>query len=76
MVKSQFLSRLDLLSRSGDSGSHEIFYFISVTYAQVPPTAVASMRFTEYGLIFFAGQQRLTRAQVAKTAPSSGLPAF
>jgi hypothetical protein len=24
------------------------------------------MRFTEYGLIFFAGQQRLTRAQVAK----------
>jgi hypothetical protein len=43
-----------------------IFCFFSAAYEQSLPPALARMPSTELGLIFFAGQQRLTRAQVAE----------
>jgi hypothetical protein len=53
-----------------------IFCFFSAAYAQSPPPALARVPSTDPGLIFLAGQQRLTHAQVAELPPSSGLPAF
>jgi hypothetical protein len=53
-----------------------IFCLFSAACGQSPLPALASMPSTERGLILFAGQQRLTHAQVAELPPSSGLPAF
>jgi hypothetical protein len=43
-----------------------IFCFFLTTYAQFLQTALATLLSTQIGLIFLAGQQPLTRAQVAK----------
>jgi len=51
---------------AGDAAPHEIFYVFSATYAQSPLPALACMPSTDRGLIFLAGQQCLTHAQVAE----------
>ena len=62
-------ARHGFLPGAGDDVPHEIFCLFSFIYAQPPPPRPCHMLFTERGLIFFAGQQSLTRAQVANNCP-------